>query len=134
MTTTTTEPKTNAKAAHDYCLSRLRRNPNASFHSIRDAAEKRGLVLSSVSFARAHLELGIAKPREPGRKAGSNGADPATVTTSGSTGSFTVSYRQSPYDDDIRDIQLEAHRIHAEGQRLRAALETIRDLLDASGR
>jgi len=119
--------------ALDFARSYLRKNAKASFAEMRDAAEKKGLVLYPVSYGRAQALEGIVKmskygtgkkakaaagpKRGRGRPKGSKTRRPA-ASRSGGVGSV---------DDLVSTIQ----NLQDERDRALDAIDQIRKVLDS---
>ncbi len=116
-----------ASPAFNYVVSRLKRNPGASYADIRAGAEAKGLQIYPIVFGRAQALLGIVKsaPRGQGKQRRAKrramgqvkrgpGRPPKRAASGDSLGQLI---------DGLKDAQ----RDHT---RLRAALERVRDILD----
>ena len=113
--------------AFDYIVARLRKNPDASYASIKEGAEKKKLTVHPVMYGRAQLLLGIAKRKKkttkkkgrrgPGRPRGSKnrrGRPPKTA---------------SPVDA-VQELVAGMREQERSNEQLRGTLEKIRDLID----
>jgi hypothetical protein len=119
--------------AMDFIVESLRKNKDATYAEIADAAQKRGYTIYPIMFGRAQAMLGLVKvaPRGQGkakaqasaargRKAGGRGGPGRPARSASASGSSSL--------DDVISALKEGDR---ERDRSRRALEQIRSILQS---
>ena len=120
-------------AAMDFIIAQLKKNKNATYAEIRDAANKKRLTIYPIMYGRAKALLGLVPVAKRGTKKKAkktkSGRGPGRPRKAVSRGGRGRASGDSPIDA-LQDLLAGLKEQERANNELRATLEKIRDLIE----